>query len=169
MHGRRAEVGLLYSADTGYLAGVHSADLNVVLLRADPLRVVLPVGVVDPEEEVDIRDLADERWVLPWTQPGFPGLTDLVQATWQRAGMASPRTRSVSTLEEALLLVQSGLGVGVMPETVTRIASDRVVVARSRQEFPPLEAALVWRRNETESPVLRRFLDVADVRPSEEG
>jgi DNA-binding transcriptional LysR family regulator len=161
VHGRRAEVGLLYCADTAYLARANSADLNVALLRQDPLRLVLPVGQADPEAHLDIADLAGERWVLPWTQVGFPGLAEIVQAAWQRAGMGRPRTRNVGTLQEALLLVQAGLGVAVMPEAVTRIASDRVVVVRPKQPFSPLEAALVWRRNEAESPVLRQFLDVA--------
>jgi len=155
---RRVDAGIVYSADTGYLARASASDLHVRRVRSDELVLVMPRGHPMHTHEIELAAVADDRWILPFTREGFPGLAELVREAWWEAGIAPPRSRSVATLQTALPLVEAGLGEAVMPKAVTRIGGSRVSIARVRGHLRPLEAALLWRRHEAPTPVLTRFL-----------
>lgn len=158
---RRVDAGLVYSADTDYLMRANVGDLEVDKVRDDPLVLVMTPHHPATAPVVDLADVAGDRWVLPLTREGYPGLAELVQESWQAAGIAPPRARNVDTLQTALPLVQAGLAVTVMPESITKVAGDRVATARLRQGIRPLEAAMIWRRTEQPPPVLAEFLAIA--------
>lgn len=157
---RRVDAGLVYCAGIADLRRTHGTDLHITLFAVDPLVLVLPVNYPRTGRTLRLADLTSDRWVLPWTREGYPGLADLVYDSWRRAGI-SARTRNVGTLEEALPLVQAGLGVAVMPESVSIIAGDRVRTAQPKPGIGQLQSVLIWRRHEAPSPVLLRLLDVA--------
>jgi DNA-binding transcriptional LysR family regulator len=100
---------------------------------------------------------------MPAAYDGFPGLATHVRAAWVPAGIDPLVRRTVGSLDTLVRLVAADMGIGVVPASVRSIATDGsgVAVVRMATPLSPLEAAVVWRRNERPSPVLGRFLRAA--------
>jgi DNA-binding transcriptional LysR family regulator len=164
VRGGRLDAGIVASADTGYLRDANAADLCVLELEVDELVLVMPSDHPARADVVDLADFASDRWVLPLTREGYPGLADLVQHAWRDAAIAPPRARNVATLQTALPLVEAGLAVTVAPAAVASAIGPGLATGRLRQQVPPLEFAVAWRRHEEPSPVLAALLGVARER-----
>jgi LysR family transcriptional regulator, benzoate and cis,cis-muconate-responsive activator of ben and cat genes len=154
---RRADAGLVYSTNTRYLERLNSLDLEVAMVRREPMVAVLPAPLA-AAEPVDLGQLATERWLVPPKDAAWPELPDLVQEAWHRAGITPPQTYTISTLDTALNLVAAGFGVALMPFSVARLARPGAVTSPVGQHLPAIESVAVWRRNERPSPVLSLFL-----------
>jgi DNA-binding transcriptional LysR family regulator len=98
---------------------------------------------------------------MPTTDGGFPGLSTHTRAAWDQVGIAPDVNRTVSSLNTLVRLVAAGMGVAMVPASVRAIAGPDLKVARLATPLTPIEAAVVWRRNERPSPVLVRFLRAA--------
>jgi DNA-binding transcriptional LysR family regulator len=162
---RRADAGLVQTVDTRYIERLHARDLEVAMVRREPLVAVMPRARADQRPLVELADLAGERWLLPADAATWPDLAGLIRDAWHRAGISPPAARIVATLDTAVHLVGAGFGVALMPASVGRIAPPTVVVRPLRQHLPPIESAVVWRRNERPSPVLAQFLRAAMSTP----
>jgi len=154
---QRADAGLVHSTSTRYIERLYGADLEVAMVRRQPLAVVLPPHLAQIGG-VDLTRLADERWLVSPDDAGWPELPDLVHEAWHRAGISPPHTYTIATLDAAVQFVAAGFGVALTPADVSRIARPDVAVRPLAQHLPPLESAVIWRRHERPSPVLARFL-----------
>ncbi|HST84209.1 MAG TPA: LysR family transcriptional regulator [Kineosporiaceae bacterium] len=161
---QRADVGLVYATNTGYIERLKSLDLEAAMVRREPMVAVLPTRLAQAQP-VDLTRLTDERWLVPAKNADWPELPDLVHEAWHRAGSTPARTYTIATLDAALNLVAAGFGVALMPFTVTRLTRAGVAAAPIVQHLPPIESAAVWRRNERPSPVLARFLRASMATP----
>jgi DNA-binding transcriptional LysR family regulator len=161
---QRADAGLVYATSARELERLGGRDLEVAMVRREPLVAVLPERLAGPAL-VDLSRLGSERWLLPGEGPGWPELPELVREAWQRADISPARRYTVSNLDAALHLVAAGFGVALMPASVGAVERRGVVVRRVSQPLPPLEWAVVWRRHERLSPVLARFLRAAMSTP----
>lgn len=154
---RRADVGLVYSTNTRYIERLNNLDLEVAMVRREPMVAVLPARL-GSAEPVDLTRLAAERWLIPPKDAAWPELPDLVQEAWHRAGITPPQTYTISSLDTALNLVAAGFGVALMPFAVAGLARPGATASTVAQHLPPIESAVVWRGNERPSPVLSLFL-----------
>ncbi|MCK6211615.1 LysR family transcriptional regulator [Georgenia sp. EYE_87] len=162
---RRAGVGLVYCADTQTLARSAAAGLETAVARREPLVAVVPRDHPAASASViDLRDLADEPWIVPSARASFAGLPEILRRAWQEAGVAPRHQRSSATPTTALALVVGGQGVTVLPSSVNAVAGPEVRVAPLQQPVPPLEAAVVWPAG-APSPVLSAFLAAALATP----
>ncbi|EMY33335.1 transcriptional regulator [Arthrobacter crystallopoietes BAB-32] len=135
--------------------------MELAAVKAMPLVLVLPPRLSALPDPVDLTDLADEAWILPTQISGFPGLLELAEQLWRSAGARPASIRSVSTLQTAVPLIAAGMGISLMPRSITDIAGTRVEVRNSLQPVAPLHAVMVWSRQLPPSPVLELFLGVA--------
>lgn len=159
---RVSDVGLVYCSRTANLERLVARDLEVAMIRREPLFAVLPADhVADQKENVELASLGAERWMVPASYDGYPGLAQCVREAWDKAGIAPRSTRSVGSLATALRLVEAGLGIAMMPSSVTRVTTPAVAAVPLSEPLPPVEAAVVWHRHERQSPVLARFLRAA--------
>jgi len=158
--GGQADVGFVATADPASLARSYP-ELELAVVKAMPLVLVLPPQLSALPEPVELADLADEAWILPTQIPGFPGLLELAEELWRRAGVRPASIRSVSTLQTAVPLIAAGMGISLMPRSITDIAGTRVEVRTCLQPVEPLHAVMVLSRQLPPSPVLELFLEVA--------
>jgi LysR family transcriptional regulator, benzoate and cis,cis-muconate-responsive activator of ben and cat genes len=97
--------------------GIDDAQIaNDVLLR-EPLVVALPAD--DPlaaRNVLSLRALADKPFILP-----SPRLGDDVQAIFGKAGLTPLIGQETADLHTALALVAAGMGLAVVPDSVTRV------------------------------------------------
>lgn len=109
-----------------------------------------------------LLELQDERWVV-FDRTSGPGLFSWFVAACDAAGFAPRIGQEAGEIPTMINLVASGLGVAMVPESVSKLTRDGVVYRRL--EPPPLPAllGLAWLGSVVD-PVVLRF--VAAVRSS---
>jgi DNA-binding transcriptional LysR family regulator len=156
---KQIDVGLLY-LPAGSPTG---SSLRVEIVSREPLVVALPAGhPLAAGTEVDLRDLADEPFVLPMRYKGMPGLYGQVTETCHRAGF-TPRAvqKDVWLMQTIVGLVAGGTGVALVPDCVRALGREGVVyqpVRGPEGQTPTVEMGVVW-RDEEQAAVLRSFLE----------
>jgi len=157
---RGSDVGLAYCTRTAELERLVARDLEVALIRREPLVAVSAAPYGRPT--VTIGSLAGETWVLPTGYDGYPGLAEAVRRAWARAGVEPAGRRSVASPVTAIRLVAAGAGVTLAPASLAGYARAAGGHVRSLDEpMASVEAAVLWRRHDQRSPVLARFLRAA--------
>lgn len=159
---RRADVGAVYCTRSSHLERLRGRDLESALIRREPLVAVVPEHSPFADlESLELATLQAEPWLLPATYPAFPGLATHVRDAWQQAGIMPRACRTVADQHTLVRLVAAGMGVGLVPAAVRSLGSVGVRAIRLSQPISPVEAAVIWRRDERPSPVLARFLRAA--------
>ncbi len=126
---QRADVGLVHATSARGLERFVGLDLEVAMVRREPLVAVLPARL-DAPVLVDLARLGAERWLLPGVGAGWPELPELVREAWQMADISPSRCYTVANLDAALHLVAAGVGVALMPASVGGVQRAGVVVGR---------------------------------------
>ncbi len=158
---RRADVGVVYCTRTQHLERLRGRDLEVALIHREPVVIVVPrESALAEGPTVDLASLGAQRWLLPTSYDGFPGLAGHTRAAWELAGIEPEVRRTVGSLSTMVQLVGAGLGVAMVPASVRALGPTARMV-RLATPLAPIEAAVVWRRHERPSPVLERFLRAA--------
>ena len=153
---------------------VYTEYLQLVLPSAHPLTRNLA-----GDGTIGIKRLPAERFVLLHRQRA-PGLYDEVLAFCRRVGNFSPQVvNEPDTMNTVLLLVESGIGVSIVPGWARHLvrAGGLVLFCRLQPAFP-VELRLSWRRGAPSSPTVEAFRELVqsqreairalmDARPSE--
>jgi DNA-binding transcriptional LysR family regulator len=136
-----------------------SPDLVVRPLLAEPMVAALPSGhrLATPGGVVPLAALAGETFIL-YRRPVGPGLHDAIIAACDRAGFSPAIGQEAPRMLSTLSLVAAGLGVTVVPASMSRLEAEGVV-------YRPLDPAarltaplnLACRRDEI-SAAVRRFV-----------
>lgn len=158
------------------VAGLHEGRIDVSMfylpfedralahrvISREPLVVALPEAhPLAAEDEVDLRDLADEPFVLP-LRYRMPGLHGQVLAACREAGFEPEAVqKEVWLMQTIVALVAGGMGVALVPDSVRNVVRAGVAYRTLRGLTPTVEMGVVWRRHE-KSPVVASFLGVVD-------
>jgi DNA-binding transcriptional LysR family regulator len=136
-----------------------SADLTIRPLLDEPMVAALPSGhkLGAGRDELPLAALAGETFVL-YRRPVGPGLHDAIIAACDRAGFSPLIGQEAPRMLSTLSLVAAGLGVTLVPESMSRLEAEGVAY-RALDASTPLTAPLnlAYRRGETAAAV-RRFV-----------
>jgi DNA-binding transcriptional LysR family regulator len=108
-----------------------------------------------------LADLADESFIM-YTPTKGAGLHSTAMLACQYAGFLPRVTQQAVQVQTVLALVESGLGVALVPSLMQRFVSDKIVY-RTLADIPAAAAigfALVYRADR-ESPAAQRFRRLA--------
>lgn len=149
---RRIEVGFVHPPlddDNLCLECIQQDDLVIALPEAHPLAV---------QEQLSMRSLVDEEFIL------FPrhlgrGLYDQILSLCQQANFAPKVAQEAVQMQTIIGLVSAGIGIAIVPSSLQNLQRSGVVYRAVVEETPKVEAAVVWRCEDT-TPVLREFLNV---------
>jgi DNA-binding transcriptional LysR family regulator len=136
-----------------------SADLTVRPLLDEPMVAALPSGhpLSAANEPLPLAALAGEIFIL-YRRPVGPGLHDAIIAACDRAGFSPQIGQEAPRMLSTLSLVAAGLGVTVVPASMSRLEAEGVAY---RALDPSAELAaplnLAYRRSEI-SAAVRRFV-----------
>jgi len=136
-----------------------SADLTIRPLLEEPMVAALPSGhrLSAAADALPLAALAGEIFIL-YRRPVGPGLHDAIIAACDRAGFSPLIGQEAPRMLSTLSLVAAGLGVTVVPASMSRLEMEGVAYRRlysSAQLTAPLN--LAYRRNEI-SAAVRRFV-----------
>ena len=136
------------------------ATLSVESVSREPLVVALPeTHQLAAEEEVDLRDLAHQPFVLParWR---MPGLLWQVMTACRDAGFEPEAVQKEVWLMQTIVgLVAGGIGVALVPASLRNLPRSGVAYKTIRGLSPTVEIGAIWRRDDR-NPVVRSFLSV---------
>jgi DNA-binding transcriptional LysR family regulator len=136
-----------------------SDDLFVRPLFDEEMVAALPSGhaLADASGMLPLAALAGETFIL-YRRPVGPGLHDAIIAACDRAGFSPEIGQEAPRMLSTLSLVAAGLGVTVVPASMSRLEAEGVVyrpIDKSAQLTAPLN--LAYRRDEI-SAAVRRFV-----------
>jgi DNA-binding transcriptional LysR family regulator len=136
-----------------------SPDLTVRPLLEEPMVAALPSGhaLSTVSEALPLAALAGETFIL-YRRPVGPGLHDAIIAACDRAGFSPRIGQEAPRMLSTLSLVAAGLGVTVVPASMSRLEAEGVVY-RPLDPLAQLTAPLnlAYRRDEI-SAAVRRFV-----------
>lgn len=135
---------------------------TLVQLEHDEYIAALPRGnALADKGLLKLSDMAGESFVM-YAPTHAAGLHSTAMLACQQAGFIPRVTQQAIQVQTVLALVESGLGVALVPSIMQRFVSDKIVY-RPFMDFPPVASiglALAY-MTETESPAASRFRKLA--------
>lgn len=143
-------------------------ELTVERVLQEPMRVALParhpLAGLPPDEPISLKLLANESFVL-YRRPAGQGLYDAILAACFRAGFSPKIVQEAPRLTSCLSLVGAGLGVSIVPESMTRLGGDGMVFLKLSPQAQ-LSAPLYLARREDvrSSAIINAFCDLVKAK-----
>lgn len=141
---------------------LQSSRATLVQLERDEFIAALPRGnPLAGKGPLKLSDMAGEPFVM-YVPTSAAGLHSAALLACQQAGFIPRVTQQAIQIQTVLALVESGLGVALVPSVMQRFASDKIVY-RPLVDVPPAASiglALAYMA-ETESPAAARFRKLA--------
>jgi DNA-binding transcriptional LysR family regulator len=132
---------------------------NETIIYADYLMVALPCAhPLAKERAIRLEKLAGEPFVL-FHRRGAPSAFDEVVATCRRAGFSPNVVLEASLLATVITLVESGLGVSLVPGCAQNLPQKTVVFRPLAARPKPLPLCAAWPRA-VDSPTVGAFLEI---------
>ncbi len=135
---------------------MRTPGLTVEPVLTEPLMAVLPQQhALAQNEAVDVKDLEHEPFVA------YPShfRSVLHEAVERACGFKPNVALEVSETATLVSFVAAGIGVSLVPQTVTRFTVEGAVYRPLTEDSTRVELAAAWRRDD-DRPVLTRALDV---------
>ena len=163
LHERQIDVGFLYLP-------LEDPSLNIECVTREPLVLALPEAhPLTSEDQVELRALAEEPFVLPARYQRMPGLYGRVTEACRQAGFTPNAVQKDVWLMQTIVgLVAGGMRVALVPSSLQNIPRRGVVYKPVNGLSPTIELGVVWRRDNP-GMVIKSFLEVARERPADLG
>ncbi len=158
LHEEALDIGIVRTP----LLQSHGATL--LTLQRDRFLVALPAShSLAAQPSVRLADLAGEPFVM-YSAAEAAGLHASAMAACEAAGLVPEVTQVATQVPTILALVESGLGVALVPEVVRRQREPQVVYRdlQGQGESSQTTLALAWHAG-NESPAAQRFIEVTRV------
>jgi DNA-binding transcriptional LysR family regulator len=134
-------------------------SIDITPVHREPFVVIFPLEhPLASKEGIRLRDLRGEKFVM-YERVFAPGYHDLVIAILSRAGVIPEVSQTASEMSTIVSLVDAGMGVAVVPMSVTKHRIARVVTCPILDKIPASEIAMVTAKD-TDIPVVRRFYEL---------
>jgi DNA-binding transcriptional LysR family regulator len=113
-----------------------AADVTIVPIESDVFVAALPcTHRLARKSQLSMQDFRDEPFVQ-YTAGRVPGLHAIAMLVFQQAGMLPRVTQEAIQVQTVISLVESGLGIALVPSVCASHASDRIAF-RSIRDLPP--------------------------------
>ena len=163
----RVETGELDIGLVRYPTGSASA-LRFEIVERDVFCAVLPAGhALATRKRLTLAMLAQEPFV-DYASTRVPGLHAMVMLAFQQAGLSPQVSQQATQVQTVISLVQSGMGVALVPSVSAGLAA-RGVVFRPVHGLPASAAISIAMasREDAYNPAARRFRELAMARPED--
>ena len=139
-------------------------ELKVERVLQEPMLVALParhrLATLPRDEPISLKILANEPFVL-YRRPAGQGLYDAILAAGFRAGFSPQIVQEAPRLTSCLSLVGAGLGVSIVPQSITRLGGEGMVflplVAQAQLSAP---LYLARREDSDASAIINTFCEL---------
>jgi len=137
-----------------------SKGLAIEPLVDEPSVVVLPIGYpLSRSTSAPLHAFAQEAFIL-FPRDHNPTVYDSTMAAFKSAGFSPKLGQEAPQIVAAIPMVAAGLGVSIVPQSMSRVLTDAVVYLPIDGRAPRAQIALAYRRNDR-SPAVRNFAAIA--------
>lgn len=155
----KADIGIIPNSNPAGFAARHEPTFGVRPILYLPMAVAIPSSWGIDSPTVDLADLAHHTWLIPVADSWFEGLPELLVKEWAINPASRPADIiRVSTLQTALPLVASEVGIAIVPELTEMIAPRGVSIYRLSNAITPLTLLAFWNRQRPLTPSTQRFI-----------
>lgn len=134
--------------------------IDVTVVHREPLVVVLPPNhALATQKEIRLRKLNGERFLM-YDRPDASGFHDLLLGILSRAGVVPNIVQTASEMSTLISLVDSGMGVALIPESATRQRIAKIAVCPVADRIPPSEIGMIVGKG-NDLPAVQRFCELA--------
>jgi DNA-binding transcriptional LysR family regulator len=146
--------------DLAFVVGpVTDARVDHVLVRQDPLRVVVPPSwAPDGASTFPLLDLRGRPMI---GQSVMDSNQRRIDAALHAEGVDPEYVFRTNDNGAVQAMVRAGIGASVMPELAIDHSDHEVRILDPDPALPLRDVELVWRRGATQSPAARRFVELA--------
>ncbi|MEH1942917.1 MAG: LysR family transcriptional regulator [Nostoc sp.] len=121
----------------------------------ESLMVALPEAhLLASQSDVCLTSLANEPFIL-FPRILAPGLYDSIISLCQQAGFSPKVAQEAIQMQTIVSLVAAEMGVAIVPASLQNLQRIGVVYKTVQEPSPQVAIAMIWRKNETSSTVLR--------------
>jgi len=154
VHNRTLDVGFLRLP----IENIKGIDVTVV--HREPLVVVFPPDhALATQKEIGLRKLNGERFLM-YDRPDASGFHDFLLGILSRAGIVPNIVQTASEMSTLISLVDSGMGVALIPESATRQRIAKIAVCAVADRIPPSEIGMIVAKGNG-MPAVQRFCELA--------
>lgn len=147
--------GRIDVAFTRRLEPEYRSELRSIMLKHDPMMAILPKHHPAAPGPVDLRDLANESFVLS-SREVSPAVFDKVIELCSEAGF-SPRIASISSVwSSVVLMVQAGVGIALLPSNEQQFRTSDLAFCPLKAKNAFVEFVMAW-SSKGENPIVRTF------------
>ena len=134
-------------------------NIGIILGSGAALVVDTGMGPVNGQKVLDCaKKLAGERFIL-FNRLGAPSAFDQIIATCRGAGFSPHIILEPSSLAAVITLVESGLGVSLVPGCARSLPQKTVAFRPLATRSKPISLCVVWPRA-TDNPAVEAFLEI---------
>jgi DNA-binding transcriptional LysR family regulator len=138
-----------------------SDGLTLELLVDEPTVMVVPTGhPLSRSTSVSLRAFAKETIILQHPRELNPDSYDLILSAFKSAGFSSKSTLEAPQIVAVIPMVAAGLGVAIVPQSMSHILTDAVVYLPIDGNAPRSLLELGYRQHDR-SPAVQNFVAVA--------
>jgi DNA-binding transcriptional LysR family regulator len=159
------ETGRLDMGFVRFPTGSNAAGLQYAMVERDVFQAALPKGhPLASGRSVTLKALAQQP-LIDYAASRVAGLHAMVMLAFQQAGLTPQVAQEATQVQTVISLVESGMGVALVPSVAARLSSRQVVFRpiRGLPDGVAIGIALAW-SPATESPASRRLREVATER-----
>jgi DNA-binding transcriptional LysR family regulator len=140
------------------------SNIRYLTVERDTFVVALPAGHrLAKKKTLSLHDIANEPFIH-YTASDMPGLHALTMILFQEAGLMPKVAQEAVQVATLIFLVESGLGVALVPSAAARNASKQVVFKKLTRLPPQASIGLALAYNPSyETTVARRFRELAET------
>jgi DNA-binding transcriptional LysR family regulator len=152
----RSDLGLLIPPLPERVA----AELDYRPVLSEPLVLAAPEGMrgLPARGPVPLSALAGQPLVL-FPRRIAPAFHDAILSCLAQGGLAPEIGQEAIQMQTIVALVSAGMGIALVPQSVSNLKRPGVVYRKLRETTPSIETGFAWRRDNP-SPVLRAFLSL---------
>lgn len=131
--------------------------LQTMLLRREPFLSVIPAGhaLAKSDQPLAWRELAREPLIVLARRESV-SLHDGILAACRRARFTPQLAHMPTVISTVLSYVESGAGIGIIPDSVAQLGADRPLVFRPLTPAQTVELVMVW-NPDTPAPPANAF------------
>ena len=147
--------------DIGFLRPPISEEFHQRVVRTDYLSLLMPAShPLAGEESIDLAHMADESFIQ-YSPSADPATFTIVSSAYQQAGFEAIVHQEVDATSVMVSLVAAGLGMALVPNSVSHVRVDGAVIRPLSSPIIPMNLVAAWRIG-NDLPAISRFIEILD-------
>ena len=113
------------------------------------------------ESPVSLAELKKETWLVPPRSRELPELAEFYQDLWNsRPGLKPKKTQEVASLNSAIPMVSSGLGVSIVPNCAPTVQPHGIITRPIADDLPRYYAIVAYRTDRELTAAAQDLVDI---------